>query len=130
MDSAARAPENLSGVEDRPERKDTKRKAISSPYFHRLQRKHFLLFDVLLILGVVLAIALAFIHPVSAVDIGLFITFWALTGIGISVGYHCYFTHCSFKAKPMVGAVLTVLGSMAGRAHCCPGSPCTGGTMS
>ncbi|MHA6159653.1 acyl-CoA desaturase [Pseudomonas sichuanensis] len=115
MDSAARAPEKLSGVEDRPERKDPKRKAISSPYFHRLQRKHFLLFDVLPILGVVLAIALAFIHPVSAVDIGLFVAFWALSGIGISVGYHRYFTHRSFKAKPMVGAALTVLGSMAGQ---------------
>lgn len=115
MDSAARAPENPSGVEDRPERKDTKRKAISSPYFHRLQRKHFLLFDVLPVAGVVLAIALAFYRPVSAVDIGLFIAFWALTGIGISVGYHRYFTHRAFKAKPMVGVLLTVLGSMAGQ---------------
>jgi len=115
MDSAARALETTPDIESASERKDVKRKAISSPYFHRLQRKHFLLFDVLPIAGVVLAIVLAFYRPVSTVDIGLFFAFWALTGIGISVGYHRYFTHRAFKARPMVGAVLTVLGSMAGQ---------------
>lgn len=36
-----------------------------------------------------------------------------LTAIGITVGYHRYFTHQSFKTKKPVAAVLGVLGSMA-----------------
>ncbi|MBN2992233.1 acyl-CoA desaturase [Pseudomonas cedrina subsp. fulgida] len=115
MDSAARSPEVDQIPQDKAERKDLKRKAISSRYFHRLQRKHFLLFDILPVFGVVLAGLLAFYIPVSALDVGLFIAFWALTGIGVSVGYHRYFTHRSFKAKPAVGVALTILGSMAGQ---------------
>lgn len=95
--------------------KSLKRKAISSPYFHRLQYRHFVLYDVLPIIGVFCAIALTFYVPITWVDISLFLVFWALTGIGITVGYHRYFTHRSFKAKPSVGVLLTILGSMAGQ---------------
>jgi stearoyl-CoA desaturase (delta-9 desaturase) len=115
MDSAARLPELDQIPQDKSQTKDVKRKAISSPYFHRLQRKHFLMFDVLPVLGVILAGIMAFYIPVSGVDIGLFIAFWALTGIGVSVGYHRYFTHRSFKASPAVAVTLTILGSMAGQ---------------
>ncbi|KAE9648879.1 acyl-CoA desaturase [Pseudomonas sp. PB103] len=115
MDSAARLPELDQIPQDKSQTKDVKRKAISSPYFHRLQRKHFLMFDVLPVLGVILAGIMAFYIPVSGVDIGLFIAFWALTGIGVSVGYHRYFTHRSFKARPAVAVALTILGSMAGQ---------------
>jgi len=38
---------------------------------------------------------------------------YALTGLGITVGYHRLFTHRSFKAGRPVRAVLAVLGSMA-----------------
>lgn len=92
-----------------------KRKAIDSPYFHRLQRKHFIIYDVLPAFGSALTITLAFYKPVTWVDVTLFFAFWALTGIGVTVGYHRYFTHRSFKAKPSVGVVLTILGSMAGQ---------------
>jgi stearoyl-CoA desaturase (delta-9 desaturase) len=43
----------------------------------------------------------------------LLVGFWALTAIGITVGYHRYFTHGSFKAPRGVKIVLGVLGSMA-----------------
>jgi len=115
MDSAAGSSEIDQGFKDKAERKNVKRKAISSPYFHRLQRRHFILFDMLPILGVVLAALLSLYLPVSALDVGLFVLFWALTGIGVSVGYHRYFTHRSFKATPAVGVLLTILGSMAGQ---------------
>ncbi|WP_338523858.1 acyl-CoA desaturase [Pseudomonas batumici] len=115
MDSAAHSSETDQEFKSKTERKNVKRKAISSPYFHRLQRRHFILFDILPIFGVVLAALLSLYLPISALDIGLFILFWALTGIGVSVGYHRYFTHRSFKATPAVAVLLTILGSMAGQ---------------
>ena len=38
---------------------------------------------------------------------------YALTGLGITVGYHRLFTHRSFKTTRAVRALLAVLGSMA-----------------
>lgn len=95
--------------------KEEKKKAIDSPYFHRLQRRHFILYDVLPGFGVLAAIALAFYVPVTAVDLSLFLLFWCLTGLGVTVGYHRLFTHRSFKAAKPVAILLTILGSMAGQ---------------
>jgi stearoyl-CoA desaturase (delta-9 desaturase) len=39
--------------------------------------------------------------------------FYAITAVGITVGYHRYFTHGSFKANRGVKLVLGVMGSMA-----------------
>ncbi|MFM8896166.1 MAG: acyl-CoA desaturase [Actinomycetales bacterium] len=47
------------------------------------------------------------------VDIGLLALFWAITGVGITVGYHRYFTHGSFKAVRPVKIALALAGSMA-----------------
>lgn len=38
---------------------------------------------------------------------------YVLTGTGITVGYHRYFTHKSFSTSPIVVALLGILGSMA-----------------
>ncbi len=38
---------------------------------------------------------------------------YALTGIGVTVGYHRLFTHRSFKTSPLVRGALAVLGSAA-----------------
>jgi stearoyl-CoA desaturase (delta-9 desaturase) len=89
--------------------------AISSPYLHRMQRRHFLLFDVLPFVGTLAALALLLVHPLGWVDIGLFLALWLLTGIGLTVGYHRLFTHQSFSTGPAVAIALLVLGSMAGR---------------
>lgn len=43
--------------------------------------------------------------------IGLF--FYYLTGLGVTTGYHRYFTHSSFKAKTWFRVVLAVAGSLA-----------------
>ena len=64
----------------------------------------------LFLVGVVPMIAFGL---VSWVDIGLLIGFWALTAIGITVGYHRYFTHGSFKAPRGVKIALGILGSLA-----------------
>ncbi|WP_312871327.1 acyl-CoA desaturase [Amycolatopsis acididurans] len=96
-------------------RPQPRRKVVSSPYIHRLQRRHFLLFDVLPIIGTVAAPALLAGHPFGVTELVLLLSMWLLTGLGVTVGYHRLFTHRTFKAAPAVVAVLAVLGSMAGQ---------------
>src|SRR5579872_3016481 len=100
-------------VETTPNKR--RRLAIDTPYLHRMQRRHFLLFDVLPFFGTLGAIALAFIHPLSGVDIALFFALWHMTGLGISAGYHRLFTHRSYKTTTPVRVILAALGCMAGQ---------------
>jgi stearoyl-CoA desaturase (delta-9 desaturase) len=92
-----------------------RRKTISNPYIHRLQRRHFLLFDIMPIVGTVAALAFLAVHPIGVTEVALFGSMWLLTGLGVTVGYHRLFTHRTFKAAPPVAATLAVLGSMAGQ---------------
>ncbi|MFE5706489.1 acyl-CoA desaturase [Rhodococcus koreensis] len=93
----------------------SKRKTVSNPYLHRLQTRHFLLFDVLPFFGVAAAIGFAWVCPVGVTDVVLLFVMWVVTGLGITVGYHRLFTHRTFKASPSVQAALTIAGSMAGQ---------------
>lgn len=38
---------------------------------------------------------------------------WLITGLGITVGYHRFFTHKSFDAGPVMTVILGIMGSMA-----------------
>ncbi len=87
----------------------------SSAAFHRLQLRHFMLFDALPFFGVVAAFVLLPTLPPHALDWWLFAALWLATGFGLSVGYHRYFSHQSFETTPAVAALLLVLGSMAAR---------------
>jgi stearoyl-CoA desaturase (delta-9 desaturase) len=91
------------------------KKTISNPYLHRLQRRHFLLFDILPIIGTAAAFAFLPVHGFGVTELVLLLVMWAVTGLGITVGYHRLFTHRTFKAAPSVQAVLAVAGSMAGQ---------------
>ena len=103
------------GVPDAPAPRAPRRTTISNPYLHRLQRRHFLLFDIAPIIGTVAAVGFLFVQPIGIVDVVLFVTMYLLTGLGITVGYHRLFTHRTFTAHPSVTTVLAVLGSMAGQ---------------
>jgi stearoyl-CoA desaturase (Delta-9 desaturase) len=46
-------------------------------------------------------------------DIVIALVFYCLTGLGITVGFHRYFTHGSFKAKSGLRVALAVCGTMA-----------------
>ncbi len=94
---------------------EPRRKTISSPYIHRLQRRHFLLFDVLPILGTVGAFAFLAVHPFGITEFVLLFSMWLVTGLGVTVGYHRLFTHRTFKAVPWVAGLLAIFGSMAGQ---------------
>ena len=46
-----------------------------------------------------------------SVLIGL--VFYVVSGMGISMGFHRYFTHCSFKANRGLKIALAIAGSLA-----------------
>src|SRR5947209_3440998 len=46
-------------------------------------------------------------------DVGIAFVMYAISGHGITVGYHRYFTHGSFKARRWVRVALAVAGSLA-----------------
>lgn len=70
-------------------------------------------FVVLPLVAVALAIPVAWGGWLSWVDISLAVGLWALTALGITVGYHRYFTHGSFKTHRAVKLALAISGSLA-----------------
>ena len=88
---------------------------IKSRHFHKLQRRHFVLFDILPFVGTLIALALLFYRPIGALEIGLFFGMWLITGLGLTVGYHRLFTHQAFTTGTAVSSLLIIMGSMAGR---------------
>jgi stearoyl-CoA desaturase (delta-9 desaturase) len=47
------------------------------------------------------------------VELGLLVSMYVLTALGITVGYHRLFTHKSFETSRVVQVILSILGSMA-----------------
>lgn len=89
--------------------------AVDDPALHRLQHRHFLLYDILPVPAALLAFALAIYEPIGAPELTAMLVMWVLTGLGMSVGYHRLFCHKSFEAAPVVRAALAVCGAMAGQ---------------
>ncbi len=65
------------------------------------------------LLAVLAAVPVAWGGWLSWTDIAIALVFWAITGIGITVGYHRFFTHGSFKAGRGVKVALAIAGSLA-----------------
>jgi len=65
------------------------------------------------LLAVIAAIPVAWGGWLSWVDVTLVFVMWAITALGITVGYHRYFTHGSFKANRAVKITLGIMGSLA-----------------
>jgi stearoyl-CoA desaturase (Delta-9 desaturase) len=106
--------EGFAEVEDYAGGDRPRRFAIETPYLHRMQRRHFILFNVVPLAGTIAAIVLAFLYPVGRLELALFLGMWLLTGLGVSAGYHRLFTHRSYKATTAVRMALAIMGSMAG----------------
>jgi len=70
-------------------------------------------FVVVPLLAVLAAIPVAWGGFLSWVDVALVVIFWTITALGITVGYHRYFTHGSFKANRPVKIALALMGSYA-----------------
>jgi stearoyl-CoA desaturase (delta-9 desaturase) len=98
-----------------PDPTGRRRKAIDSPYLHRKQRVHFVLFDVLPFFGTILAVALVPVFGLGWPELAACAVMWLITGFGISVGYHRLLAHRSFKTRKGLRAAFAVAGSMAGQ---------------
>ncbi len=80
-----------------------------------MQRRHFIIFDILPFVGSLVALGLLFYRPIGVTELGLFLGFWLITGLGLTVGYHRLFTHRAFATSATMSAILIIMGSMAGR---------------
>ncbi|HEX2026904.1 MAG TPA: fatty acid desaturase [Nitriliruptorales bacterium] len=79
----------------------------------RFQRRMTLLLTLAPLAGVVAAILLLWGQGLSALDLGLFLTLYLFTGVGVTVGYHRLFTHRSFEVPKCIRITLAVAGSMS-----------------
>jgi len=79
----------------------------------RIERGLTVLITVLPFLGAAVGIPLLWNRGVRALDLTLFLVFYVVTGMGITVGFHRMLTHRSFEAVKPVKVGLAVAGSMA-----------------
>ncbi len=79
----------------------------------KLTRRLTLAFTLIPLIAVVVAIVNLWGTGISGTDLGLFLGFYVLTGLGITVGYHRFFTHLSFQAPRPVKVFWALAGSMA-----------------
>jgi stearoyl-CoA desaturase (delta-9 desaturase) len=70
-------------------------------------------FVVLPMLALLAAVPLAWGWGLSWLDIGLALGFYLISGLGVTVGFHRYFTHRAFKANRGLRIGLAVAGSLA-----------------
>jgi stearoyl-CoA desaturase (Delta-9 desaturase) len=71
------------------------------------------LFTLIPMLALVAAVPLAWGWGLSWLDVGLAVGFYLLSGFGVTVGFHRYFTHRAFKANRGLRNGLAIAGSMA-----------------
>ena len=66
------------------------------------------------VVGVIAAVYLAAAHGgISWTDAGIAFAFYLVSGFGVTVGFHRYFTHQSFQAKRPLKVAMAVAGSLA-----------------
>ena len=80
-------------------------------------------------LGLVAAVWLLWNRGMHPVDLVLLAGFYAVCGLGITIGFHRLFTHRSFETSAPIRAVWAILGSMAMQGRSPSGSPTTASTM-
>ena len=70
-------------------------------------------------LGILAVIGTLWGVAVRPIDLALFALFYLVPGLGITVGFHRYFTHRSFETSRPVKTLLAVLGSMTSQGPVC-----------
>ncbi|GAB2764227.1 acyl-CoA desaturase [Salinifilum aidingensis] len=70
-------------------------------------------FTVTPLLAIIAAVPVAWGWGLGWVDLGLALSLYCLSGLGVTVGFHRHFTHGAFKAAAPLRAILAVAGSFA-----------------
>ncbi|HYO61878.1 MAG TPA: acyl-CoA desaturase [Actinomycetota bacterium] len=83
------------------------------PKTARLQRRLTLIVTILPFAGFVAAVWSLWGTGLTALDAALFLAFYAFSGLGVTIGFHRYFTHQGFEAGPKLRAALAIAGSFA-----------------
>ena len=86
---------------------------VDENYSSTTMRVLLALFIIVPLLAVIAAIPIAWGGFVGWSDLFLIAFFWALTAGGITVGFHRYFTHGSFKTNRFMKYALGIAGSLA-----------------
>ncbi len=71
------------------------------------------LFAVVPFVALLAVVPIAWGWGLSWLDLGLAATFYTLTCLGATVGFHRYFTHSAFKARRWLRVTMAVMGSMS-----------------
>src|SRR5262245_5724812 len=81
----------------------------------RPTREQIILYVLVLVpfLALAAAIPVAWGGGLNWHDAVLAVTFYVVSGLGVTVGFHRYLTHGSFKAQPWLRRVLAIAGSLA-----------------
>jgi stearoyl-CoA desaturase (delta-9 desaturase) len=78
-----------------------------------LQRRLVLAVTVIPFAGFILAAFSLWGHGLSAVDAAIALFFYVVTGLGVTVGFHRYFTHRGFETNRFFRGLFAITGSMA-----------------
>ncbi len=70
-------------------------------------------FVLLPLVALIAAVPAAWGWGLGPLDVGLAVAFYTISGLGVTVGFHRYFTHGSFKTKRAIGFALAVAGMSA-----------------
>lgn len=82
-------------------------------YVSNAMRITIAIFIIIPLLAVIAAIPVAWGGFVGWSDLFIVVLFWAITAGGITIGFHRYFTHGSFKTNRFMKYVLGIAGSLA-----------------
>lgn len=100
-------------LEDRPAGSAKAPKPVFEGHKHRGEQTALYLFVIIPFLAFLAAIPVAWGWGLNWTDVALFVCFYAVSGLGITVGYHRLFTHKSFKANRPLRIALAIAGSLA-----------------
>jgi stearoyl-CoA desaturase (delta-9 desaturase) len=94
-------------------RSDTQPKPITVGDRPRWAQMLVYLFLLVPMTALIAAVPIAWGWGLGPADLALAAVFWALTGLGVTVGFHRYFTHGSFKANRAIKVILAIAGMMS-----------------
>ncbi len=86
---------------------------IDARYVAKFQRRHVVFCNLLPLLASLLTIGLAIYRPPQWGEWLSLAVPWLVIGMGVTVGYHRYFTHQAFETGSAVRMILAILGSMS-----------------
>jgi stearoyl-CoA desaturase (Delta-9 desaturase) len=86
---------------------------VTSDRLRKIYRRVSMVTVAVPVVGTLFAIALLYYAPIGLVEVGLLVGMYALTILGVEVGFHRHFSHRAFQAKTPVRVILAILGSMA-----------------